>query len=209
MNIPKPLVFISLLFLVQTLYGQKRSPARPFVPPPRKVVFGDVCVKNANLSFAARIKKYPFNGSAQVQLISFEGSVQISSDSEFVIRNAVPAIIEADYTISDTTMKESKALTLSQIDTLTGILYNYGVPRISAGEKMITTKSESGCYIPRNAILFRDSNGKALAFIEICFECSGTRLSDKRISLGDTCGEKLNMIKQFFIKAGIRYGTQE
>jgi len=62
------------------------------------------------------------------------------------------------------------------------------------------------CYNPRNAILFKDKNGKVFEFIEICFECKRVRESSEKISLGQMCDQKLDMIKDIFKKAGIEYG---
>jgi hypothetical protein len=196
----RPLIYIPLLFLAQLLYGQKSKPV-----PPHLVSYGRVnnnCVKIAKLPFASRIKKYPFNLSGQIQFIAFDGSVRLSGDGEVSFVGPDPGLIEAGAV--DTTnrvgMREIRSLTLTQIDTLTGILYNYGF----AGPLSIT--STNGCYIPRNAIIFRDSNGKAFAFIEICFECRNTRQSSDKISLGEKCDQKLGMLKDLFGKVGIRHG---
>lgn len=36
------------------------------------------------------------------------------------------------------------------------------------------------CYVPRNAFVFYDDAGIAVAYLEICFECHGHRLSPDR-----------------------------
>lgn len=196
------LIYIPLLFLAQLLYGQKSKP----VPPPfvAKGRSGNDCVKITKLPFASRIKKYPFNLSGQIQLIAFDGLVEISGDGDviFVDPDPGPGLIEdgAVDTTHRVGMRESRSLTLTQIDTLTGILYNYGF----AGP--VISMTMHGCYSPRNAIIFRDSNGKAFAFIEICFECLNTRESSEKISLGQMCDQKLSMVKDLFRKVGIRHG---
>ena len=59
------------------------------------------------------------------------------------------------------------------------------------------------CYYPRHAILFYDSKGQPFSYIEICFECTNYRTSDK-LPL-DFCYEKSQAIKDFFQSAGIKY----
>lgn len=98
-------------------------------------------------------------------------------------------------------IKEERTLTSIQIDELTNILYNITYK----GDIFII--SGTGCYNPRNAILFYDTGGHLLEFIELCFECSGSRLSSEQISLGDWCSQKSSLLKNFFLNAGIEIGT--
>jgi len=195
-----------LLFVAQSLYAQKKPP-----PPPPPHIYVEGCIKKTRLSFASRIKHYPFNLSAQIQLISFSGLVKITDNGEFNFSPGEEQIRDGDLFSGDpdTTktipvgMKEIRTMTLAQIDTLTDILYNYG----HGGN--IWSTSVSGCYIPRNAILFRVSDGKVIAFIEICFECSNTRQSSENISLGEPCDRKLDMLKALFKQVGIKYGIDK
>jgi hypothetical protein len=214
MNILKQLAFIPLVFLVQTLYGQKKKRYLPPPPPSNKVVIltGNInnCVRTSEEVFASRMKRYPFNSSDVIQFVSFDGLVEITDDGEIRIQPLDPGILEWDPMTGivksppDTIkMKEVISLTTPQVDSLTDILFNYGKARDRVGS------IELGCYTPRNAIIFRDSNGKVVAFIEICFECQGTRIIDKRISLGEMCTYKLNMIKDLFRKVGIKYGAEK
>jgi hypothetical protein len=145
------------------------------------------CVNLPKKSFSTILKKYPFNKTAQIQLVSFKG-------------NKLP--IEND-TVCYSKLYEVKNLTLRQIDSLTNVMYNIGF----GGTILIV--EEMTCYNPRNAILFIDNSGKAFEFIEICFECEQTVSSSKKIDFGEVCNEKFNLIKQQFINAGIKYGTKE
>jgi hypothetical protein len=150
------------------------------------------CVKNHNYSFAARLKNYPFNLSSGIQLVSFNENEAIDKDS----------LPRQNDTICYSRLNEIKTVTFSQVDKLTDILYNYGF----RGNTHIMTIMD--CYNPRNAIIFLDKNGKAFEYIEICFECRQTRESSPRISLGELCDQKLNMLKDLFNKAGIEYGIK-
>lgn len=158
------------------------------------------CVKTHSTSLSARIKKYPFNKAAQVQLVSFDGRVEITGSSRFAFLNIDPLLLSAD-SATKPTLKELRVLTLLQIDRLTDVLYNYGY----AGP--IYSNETRDCYDPRNAILFLDSDGKSIAFIEICFECLSTRQSDEKVLTGEMCDSKLDMLRALFREAGIKYGT--
>lgn len=65
-----------------------------------------------------------------------------------------------------------------------------------------------GCFDPRNAILFYDKAGKPLAFIAICYQCRKASVSEEKIKIGDPCRDKMELLKQFFREAGIKYGVQ-
>jgi len=198
----KMAAYAVLLFVEQPVHGQQ--PASPFGPQEGRTsgVYTVPCVKKTRFSFASRIKHYPFNLSAQVQLISFDGLVQLSDSGEFSFFSSDPALLDGTR-ISPVGLKETSTLTFKQIDGLTDILYNYGF----AGKPKVALIHD--CYDPRNAILFRDSNGKVIAFIEICFLCGSTRESSNKISLGEMCEQKLDMLKALFKQVGIKYGIDK
>ncbi len=145
------------------------------------------CVKLPKKSLSTILQKYPFNKTAQIQLVSFKG----------------PNLPVQNDTVCFSKLNEIKTLTLSEIDSLTNIMYNIGF-----GGTILLIK-EMSCYDPRNAILFVDSSGKIFEFIEICFECRQTVSSSDEIDFGEACNEKFNLIKKQFLQAGIKYGTQE
>ena len=84
---------------------------------------------------------------------------------------------------------------------MTNIIFNIGY------RGKISFLEATGCYNPRNAVLFFDSKNNLLEFIELCFECQGHRLSSDKIELGDLCNQKYTLLKEFFSKAGIQVGT--
>ena len=63
--------------------------------------------------------------------------------------------------------------------------------------------------MPRNAILFLDADNKVIAYLELCFSCKHFRSSDKRLSIGEYCGTKYDMLKSIFGSNGIKYGISE
>jgi hypothetical protein len=184
---------IASFILLGNCFGQKVKPPSPYSSKKEQEIEdrNQNCIKSKHYSFSARLKTYPFNLSSQIQLVSFkndccEGSLPIIND-----------------TIQYSKIIEVKTLLLQQVDNLTDILYNYGY------RGPTNTISASSCYIPRNAILFLDSKGNVIEFIEICFQCRGTRESSRKIDIGEMCEQKFDMLRAFFKKAGIEYGAKE
>ena len=97
---------------------------------------------------------------------------------------------------------ESTILTVTQIDQLTDILYNHFY-------KKRPNYGISSCFYPRNAILFFDANGNLKESILICFQCDQYALSSTSINIGDDCDQKLTLLKAFFSKSGIYFGTSD
>jgi len=195
-------IFCNALFWAGNSVGQINNLAKtpPQTPTKREAEMEDRnhnCARQASKSFSVRLKKYPFSLASEVQFVSFRGSID-TVDNEIVYKNgSLPMLND---TICYSKLYEIKTLTFSQVDTLTDILYNYGF------RGTVYTMSMAMCYNPRNAILFLDKNGKAFEFIEICFECKRTRESSEKISLGQLCDQKLDMIKDIFKNSGIEYG---
>ncbi len=198
----RQIIFLALLILAHSVYGQKNNlPKPPPQPPTKKEIQAEErnhdCVKKINRTFTTRLKNYPFSISTQIQFVSFLGSSRIVDNQTAYINDSLPRLND---TICYSKLHEVKTLTFTQVDKLTDILYNYGF----GGP--VYTMSISNCYNPRNAILFLDSAGKAFEFIEICFECDRLQESSEKINLGDMCDQKLNMLKELFKKTGIEYG---
>lgn len=198
----RQIIFLFFLVLTHFVYGQKTKTSK--LPPPPVLTKQQMkaeersndCIKKTNWSFTTRLRNYPFNKSAQVQFVSFKAITTSDKEADFI--NASLPII--NDTICYSKLYEIKTLTFIQIDKLTDILYNYGY------RGNMNSISVTGCYNPRNAILFLDSNGKVFEYIEICFECQKTVESSEKISLGELCQQKMNMLKELFQKVGIGYG---
>lgn len=191
--------FLLFTFFFQTnSYGQLTSiPVKPR-PWTKKEIEKDKryqnCVYKKKYSNTQRLQFFPFNKAAQIKLVSFDKPDSVIMGGLMPVKNG-----DVDYS----KLKEIKTIDKSEIDTLTDILFNEGY------RGPFSLFSENSCYNPRNAIVFIDSKGKTLGFIEICFECSGYRLSSKKIKAGDFCNQKYDYLRSFFATNGIVFGVQK
>ena len=175
------------------------------IPPQRSTKREDrreernhACVYKPILNLSQRLKKYPFDSAAQIKLVSWINEQDTTHIPEFISREGLPMLND---TVCYSKLKELKVLNLTQVDSLTSVLYNY-----SYGGR-VYTGSISDCYTPRNAILFLNTEGKTFEYLEICFECGRIKSSSEGMEKGDMCNEKMGMIKDFFERAGISYGV--
>lgn len=185
-----------LLFTLPEAVAQKlKEPPPPGSKPlSTSYVFG----KKYNLSFSKRMRTYPFNQTAQIQLVSFDyGGGQIIDTVYFN-----PIMPKLHYAICRFPFPENKTLTIRQVEEFSDILLNYGYTRFPQIEDL--TK----CYAPKNGILFLDKNGKVFEFIEICFGCRGFETSAKNLREKDLFDRpKYDVIRKFFEKVGVVYGV--
>ena len=138
-----------------------------------------------------------------IALVSFKSSYDSIWGGYY--RDSLP---RKNDTVVYSKLFEVKALTQTQVDTLTDLIYNYGYKlKYKPKGKVYFIGSIMNCYNPRNAILFLDKEQKVFEFIEICFECDNTRESSKHVSLGTDCNQKLQLIKNLFRSVGIEFGV--
>ena len=149
------------------------------------------CYYKPSLNAQQRKLFYPFNQAAEIKLVSFTLSDSLLMGGEVPMTGD-----KVDFS----KLKEVITLNNLQVDTLTDILYNqrYGGPFYTF---------EKGCYNPRNAILFIDSNGDSFAFIELCFQCFAFKVSSNKVKAGDFCNQKYALLRDFFVQRGITIGT--
>ncbi len=183
------------------MFGQKnkllKPPTRPFTQKEIEAEESNHgCIKKNFLTFANRVKKYPFNVSAQIQFVSFNGGVYLT-DRDILNTDSFPRINNSNLFAK---LSQVKTLTFSEVDKLSDIFFNYGYKGPTFAIQ------DASCYVPRNGILFLDKHNKVVDFIEICFQCQKISASSKNISMGEMCEQKLDMIFQFFKKVGIEYG---
>jgi hypothetical protein len=194
------LLFVFLLFFIQKTVAQPTviSGRKPRSLTPAEQKMDDEnrnCIHRAQYTVQQRRQFYPFNQAAKVRLVSFNGE----SDSSLALFWHMPTIKgKVDYS----RLKEIKSLTGQEIDSLTDILYNV------SWRGPFFTYQEACCFKPRNAILFIDSTGNTFAYIELCFECNNFSFSSKKIKAVSFCEGKYELLRDFFIKRDIQYGTK-
>jgi hypothetical protein len=98
---------------------------------------------------------------------------------------------------------EVKQLTQKQINNLTNIVYNTDYKVID----VFNAADGSGCFNPRNALIFYDKRGKIFDYMEICFECHDFYSKSGRFEIGTLCNQKYDLLRKFFIAVGVKRGT--
>ncbi|WP_316834506.1 DUF4375 domain-containing protein [Pedobacter nutrimenti] len=184
------LLLITLLLFAGRTTGQTAGFKEPTPKEEFIIELANECFNTNTYSPSKRLAIYPFNKARSIKLISFKEDEFIPVQKKIV-----------DYS----KVLESHVLGADETNELTKILYNMGYnPHI---KPIFRIESNYKCYEPRNGILFLDAAGKAFEFIEICFECHRTKASSNKVIQGTFCGQKISLIKDFFHRAGIQYGT--
>jgi hypothetical protein len=190
----RQLLLVTLTLITITAFAQRKKGHYPLykVPTAREILADNIaeeCFYNGKYSKAERRSIYPFKNASQVVLISF---------------NEFEAIPIENKLINKSRVLEQTVLGNEQTDSLTSILYNIGFTPIP---RAVPSVMEGGCYEPRNAVLFMNAAGKVFEYIEICFACHRTTTSSKKVIEGEYCATKLDLLKNFFFNANIKYGT--
>jgi hypothetical protein len=160
--------------------------------PPGRVIkarkgVDENCIYINKYSEAARSKFYPFNVSDTIMLVSFNYH-----------KNNYPI---DQHSISYDSLIERRVLNKAEVAQLTDILYN------NVAKKHGNIGAINQCFFPRNAILFIDKTGKLREYVLLCFHCKRYESSYDKIERWDSCYQKFEMIYQFFISTGIKFGT--
>ncbi len=131
---------------------------------------------------------HPFDKSDKVELVSY-GTRRDSYRNDELIRSG-------KFTVPE--IQQRVRLNKTQRDSLFSILFK--LKKIRKGN----VESIADCYNPRHSIVFYQG-GQAIAFLEVCFECNGTRQT-KELYLGEFCDEKWCILQQFFKVNGADFG---
>jgi hypothetical protein len=135
-----------------------------------------------------RLSFYPFNKAIKVKIVAFKG------------KDFEASLIDKEGKINYKQIDEIKTLNAVQIDSLTSLVYNFGlIPNA------LPNNEWAKCYQPRNGILFIDKNYQVFEWMEICFQCFQHRISSKKIDFVDNCPLRYILLKDFFRKSGIEY----
>ena len=133
-------------------------------------------------------KTYPFDQSDKVELISYQPRCDGFENMELIVNGR--------FSVKD--IQERIELKEEQIDSLFSLLYNYKTGKSS------NIYAVTDCYTPRHSIVFYKQE-KAIAFIEICFECGQIKYSNG-IEAGELCDEKWCKWWKFLQSNNIHFG---
>lgn len=156
------------------------------------------CIRTKNISEKERLLRFPFSESQQIKIVSFKGKPD-EYPGQSLIKHINSIVLEKD-TFRSEFYNETADLSAEQINKLSDIIFNFTYTRLPHED------AEVMCYMPRNAIMFLDSNNRIVAYLEICFGCNNYKSSDKRFSIGEYCNEKYDMLKSIFADSNIKYG---
>lgn len=173
------------------------------------------------ISLGLRIKNYPFNKASKIKIVSYnlqfakhtysqpaQPPAKTKEDSlklnEFYNRPMSIDFRDIIETQSEKEVEESKTLNLNEISQLTHILFN------TCNKYYINMRSQSGCFFPRNAVIFYDENDKIFEIMEICFECGGVETSpNKFFDWRESCEYIYPELEKFFNDNGLKTQYQK
>ncbi len=202
-------MWVIVLLISLSAQAQKKHPQKPLPPPPEIIERVSYARPPKGVGYSYVKKKYPFSEAATVLLISFtapleardpiivKGSDTVFSDTQVVQERPKGAI----DTFGHKQVREIKVIEEKEIGSIGDMFYN-----LSCGNGPFT---QSGCYSPRNAIIFLDKGNRLVAEMEICFECSGYQLRPKTFHVGDMRSCKYDELRELFVRAGVHFGVNK
>jgi hypothetical protein len=213
------LIIIVLFILPYRLLAQKRSHYE--TPRVTRYYAGyNDCSYQYRYSANQRHSFFPFSKAVSIRLISYQQGenlpIMITDPGTANVVIPIPPedtmavfspMARNNFFINYCRIKEMRDLSKAAVDSLTDILYN-------VARKPIKFPKDYGnmgasCYMPLNAILFMDSRGRVTEYIEICFHCHKYYYSSPKTQEVNYCDQKWDMLKNFFIAQGLKYGTIE
>lgn len=200
---------ITLLLLLISFYCSAQDKLHKLTPSQSE----QYCVYVVKHDAAKRRSFYPFSKSVKIELIGFLDEVKwnhiikTSDSARYLNKEMYIKLDDNSYMLNNRRLMSKTILTPAAIDQLIDILYNYKYPPNKSTNGTILIDEPVGCYNPRNAIVFIDARNRIIEYIEICFECSKETFSSPAIRRLSYCGQTFNMLKDFFVDNGIKYGT--
>lgn len=132
---------------------------------------------------------FPFSESSKVELISYHFMDYRHSENAFNYE-----LRDGKLPFDESIIKERLILDKKQLEELYTIL----------NTENCHENFSKDCYMPEHRITFYDKNNKVIAFLEVCLQCIGSRISEgfKTVKL---CDAKMKELEQFFRSVGIRH----
>jgi mRNA-degrading endonuclease HigB of HigAB toxin-antitoxin module len=170
------------------------------------------CAFNTKYALVQRLKMYPFSKAAKILAVSYIG-IPAYDDTDRMIKNSngtTDTIFGAGLHITNgklnyISLKECKQLTNQQVANLTNIIYNVDYKR---PPDLRCAFPGYNCFLPSNALIFFDKKGRIYDYLQICFHCDGYDSYSEKLTIGTPCNQKYELLRRFFIGAGLRYGTK-
>jgi hypothetical protein len=195
-------------------------PRRP--PPPPDNIYYDDCVFKYRYTTAQRLRKYPYSKAVKILAVSYPCYCAIPHANIIInkpdgkkdtidkaAKDTLPkqGLLIYNGVLNQSDIKEIKTLTSGQINQLTNIIYNTDVKVHQRLGPYLVENGGGGCFEPRNALVFINKDGKVFDYFEICFECHVADSKSREITLGSGCNQKFELLRQYLISLGIKYGT--
>lgn len=175
----------------------------------------DNCTFTYQYTIAQRLKKYPYSKAAKILAVSylyylepdpsqFSDTLHPTKTFTYKEKQQQKGLVIIKNKLDYSTLLEYKILNQDQINQLTNIIFNTDYQK-----KMgyITSHLRS-CFEPRNSLIFLNKKGKVIDHIDICFHCHDYSSQSNNIGIGIICNQKYDILKRFFISAGIKYVKQ-
>lgn len=164
----------------------------------------DDCVFNNRFSLAQRLAKYPFSKAMKIIAVSYSDA----NPREFQSKSKTDTNFKTGLNIKNkrlyySSLKEIIQLKPKQIVELSNIIYNTAYRR----KDEVNYSMQGKCFEPRNALIFYDKHNRIFDYVEVCFECHNFSSLSDQITIGTVCTQKYDLLKQFFVNSGIKYGT--
>ncbi|MGE8431268.1 hypothetical protein [Chryseobacterium joostei] len=212
-------VFIIVFSLFFTFsFSQKKKKTKDLLAEIHRNQHGEVNTEFKSIPLQKRMSRFPFDKAAKVKIISYnlnykgakgytppppppvtkQDSINLNTYYENLKKYKSVEIEDLIKESSPKGIQESKTLTFTEISELSDVLYN------TCHKYYVSYTSQSGCFFPRNAILFYDEHDKVFAYFEICFECSGIESSPKdMMDSFETCEFLYPDLEKFFKNKGL------
>lgn len=196
-----------------TIPAKDRAGKPPGPPQPANYV-APHHINRTKFTISQILSKHPLLHSCKIAIISYNLDVDSLSwkqnhDPDARLLDSVQKISDNLVLVDINFLYQSKdlatfhydkkqILTLAQVDKLSDILYN------SCYRWSEWKDKTAGCFRPRNAIIFYDVNEQPFDYIEICFECSSMKSTDKTLKTLPHCNYLYDKLEEYFNLIGIQ-----
>jgi len=176
---------------------------------PDSMKYYDDCVLTEKYSEVQLLQQYPFNKATKILAVSYQNGGEPNPDFRLYGKVLKPTykpygLYVKNGKLNPKSLFELKQFSKAQTVQLGNLLYNTTVKAHYDTSKY--AEPGSGCFFPRNAILFIDKNEKVFDYIEICYQCGGTDSKSHKLFLF-RCNQALDISKKLLTDIGIKFGT--